>query len=126
MNPFDYVNTINSTKKNLMSGTENDELMEKEYSAYVVNKALSYHTDTLLYSNEMNRLHDLPNKMQYEYLLYSVRQGKRFSKWAKKENAENIEMVSRYFQCNHKRAQEYMSLLTAEQIETILEEIRNL
>ena len=126
MNPFDYVNTINTSKKNLMTGSENDELMEKGYSAYVVNKALSYHTDTLLYSNEMNRLHDLPNKMQYEYLLHSVRAGKRFSKWAKKDDAENVQMVARYFQCNHRRAQEYMSLLSDGQIEEILEEIRNL
>lgn len=126
MNPFDYVNSINGTKKNLMCGSENDELMEKGYTPFVVNKALSYHTDTLLYANEMNRLHDLPNKMQYEYLLHSVRQGKRFSKWAKNEELEKIQMVARYYQCNLQRAKEYISILPEDVVSNIVEEIRNL
>lgn len=125
MNPFDYVNSINASKTNMMRNTENDELAEKGYSSFLVNRALSYHTDTLLYANEMNRLHDLPNKMQYEYLLYSVRQGKRFSKWAKKDMA-TVEMVAKYYQCNYKRAQEYMDILPSEEVERIVEEIANL
>ena len=31
MNPFDYVNAINYSKKDLMTGTDNDELAEKDY-----------------------------------------------------------------------------------------------
>jgi len=64
MNPFDYVNSINTHKRNLMVGSENDELAEKEYVPFLTNKALSYHTETLLYSNEMNRYAFLPNKLQ--------------------------------------------------------------
>ena len=125
MNPFDFVNSINTTKVNMMRGTENDALAEKGYSAFVTNRALSYHTDTLLYANEMNRLHDLPDKMQYEYLLHSVRKGKRFSKWAKKDMTV-IEKVAKYYQCNYKRAQEYMELLPESEIERVVEEISNL
>ena len=53
MKPFDYINSINFTKKNLMRGTENDDLAEKGYVPYITNKTLSYFTDTLLYANEM-------------------------------------------------------------------------
>lgn len=126
MNPFDYVNSINFTKKNMMTGTENDELAEKGYAPYLVNKALSYFTDTLLYANEMNRCGFLDNKMQYEYLLYSVRSGKRFSKWAKPENNEVVECISKYFKVNRKRAEEYATLLTQEQKEEILFKVQNL
>ena len=126
MNPFDYVNSINTHKRNLMVGSENDELAEKEYVPFLTNKALSYHTETLLYSNEMNRYAFLPNKLQYEYLLHSVRPGKRFSKWAKKDNVEQIQAVAQYYQCNMQRAQEYISILSIEDIEEIQEEIRNL
>ncbi len=126
MNPFDYVNSINTHKRNLMVGSENDELAEKEYVPFLTNKALSYHTETLLYSNEMNRYAFLPNKLQYEYLLHSVRPGKRFSKWAKKEDMDNILLIARYYQCNLQRAQEYMSVLKPGDLEEILEEMRNL
>lgn len=126
MNPFEYVNSINITKKNMMRGTENDELMEKEYTPYVVNKSLSYFPDTLLYANEINQYGFLDSKMQYEYYLYSVRQGKRFSKWAKKDSSELIDSISRYYQVNRKRAEEYASVLTQDQKDAILEKTQNL
>lgn len=126
MNPFEYVNSINITKKNMMRGTENDELMEKEYTPYVVNKSLSYFPDTLLYANEINQYGFLDSKMQYEYYLYGVRQGKRFSKWSKKDNSELIDGISRYFQVNKKRAEEYASILTQDQKDAILEKTQNL
>lgn len=109
-----------------MVGSENDELAEKDYVPYLTNKALSYHTETLLYSNEMNRYAFLPNKLQYEYLLHSVRPGKRFSKWAKKDNVENILLIAKYYQVNFQRAQEIMELLKEADVEEILEEMRNL
>ena len=65
MKPFDYVNSINFTKKNLMKNTANDELAEKDYVPFLTNKSLSYFTDTLLYANEMNRYHFLDKRLQY-------------------------------------------------------------
>ena len=110
----------------MMRGSDNDELAEKEYVPFLTNKAMSYHTETLLYSNEMNRYAFLPNKLQYEYLLHSVRPGKRFSKWAKKDDVDRIQAIAKYYQCNMQRAQEYISILSPEDIEDIQEEIRNL
>lgn len=109
-----------------MRGSENDELMEKEYVPYVVNKSLSYFTDTLLYANEINQYGFLDNKMQYEYLLHSVRQGKRFSKWAKKDSSVVIDSISKYYQINKKRAEEYASILTEQQKQEIVERTQDL
>ena len=44
-NPFDYVNSVSSSKKDMMRDTENDELAEKDYNPFIVNRALSYHQD---------------------------------------------------------------------------------
>ena len=41
MKPFDYVNSINFTKKNLMRNSDNDELAESGYVPYITNKSLS-------------------------------------------------------------------------------------
>ena len=47
MSPFDYVNSINDTKKNIMV----DDIAEKQYNAYIINHSLSYFNDTVLLAN---------------------------------------------------------------------------
>lgn len=119
MKPFDYVNSINFTKKNLMRGSENDELAEKGYAPYLTNKSLSYFTDTLLYANEMNKLHFLDNKLQYEFFLNSIRKKKRFAKWAKADKNDDLVMISEYYQISLSKAKEAIRLLSHEQLSTI-------
>lgn len=125
MNPFDYVNSISYNKKNLMRNTENDEIMEKEYSAYLVNKALSYYTDTLLYANEMNMYPELEGKLQYEYLLHSIRAQKRFTKWSKSSISQETIAISKYFQVSLKKAEEYRKILSNEKKQEIQAFINN-
>lgn len=125
MNPFEYVNSISSNKNNLMRNTDNDELAQKEYVPFLVNRSLSYFTDTLLYANEMNQHADMDNLMQYEYLLHSIRKGKRFSKWAKAAVSEDILAISKFYKVNLTRAQEYSKLLSPEQIQEITNIINN-
>ena len=121
MKPFDFVNSVNFTKKNMMRGTENDDLAEKSYVPYLTNKALSYHTDTLLYANEMNQLHFLDNKLQYEFFLNTLRKKKRFAKWAKADNNDDIEMISQYFKYSPSKAKTALAVLTNQQLEEIRE-----
>ena len=120
-NLWDYVNAINSNKQDLMTGTDNDELAEAGYVPFLTNRALSQFPDTLLYANEMNRHNHLNNKLQFDYLLNTVRPKKRFSKWAKREDSEGLQLVMQYYKCNIRRAQEYMQLLTNEQLGKIKE-----
>jgi len=119
MKPFDFVNSINFTKKNLMRDSDNDELSEKSYAPYLTNKSLSYFTDTLLYANEMNKYHFLDNKLQYEFFLNSIRKKKRFAKWAKADKNDDLVMVSEYYQISLSKAKEAIRLLSTEQLSTI-------
>jgi hypothetical protein len=115
-NPFDYTNSINTTKKNLMRGTANDKLAEKEYAPFLTNRALSYHNDTVFYANEMNTRHHADNILQYEYLLNIVRPKKRYAKWAKKDNDGDVSVVKEYYGYNDSKAQQALSILTKEQL----------
>lgn len=119
MSPFDYINAINQSKKTMMTGTDNDELAEKTYSAYVVNKGLSYFPDTILYANEMNRLPLLDNKPQFTYLLNSIRPRKRYSKWLKQDKIENVDIISEYFGYSRSKSKDIIKLLTDDQIKII-------
>ena len=75
-NPFDYINSVSHLKKDMMRGTDNDELSEKEYKPFLANRSLSFHADSILYSNEMNRLGHLDNLLQYDFYMNSLRSRK--------------------------------------------------
>tara|TARA_R110002096_G_scaffold69149_1_gene166363 strand:- start:35637 stop:36044 length:408 start_codon:yes stop_codon:yes gene_type:complete len=115
LSPFDYLNSINSTKIDLMTDRER----EKQYSTFMINRGLSYFADTVYMANEMNKYHHLDSKLQYHFLLNIVRKRKRFSKWAKADNINNIEAVKKYFGYSNDKAKQALRLLTADQITVI-------
>lgn len=116
MTPWDFVNGINSNK-NLMRDTDNDEMSEKEYNAFIVNRAMSYFLDTLEFANEMNMHHELDNRPQFEYLLNSTRPRKRFTKWGgKPADNEDLDLVMAKYNVNRRVAKQYLSLLSKENL----------
>jgi hypothetical protein len=117
--PFVYVESVSSTKKNLMRGSANDELAEKGYDAFKTNRSLSYHHDSILYANEMNMRSHLNNKPQYEYLLNSLRKRKRFAKWAKQSPDASVEMIMEYYGYGRSKAEETLRVLTDKQLAMI-------
>ena len=118
-NPFDYVNSILQNKKNLIV----DELTEKDYSPFLVNRTLSYHKDCILYANEVNRRHLTDKKLQYDFLLNTIRSQKRpFAKWVKSEKSDNLECIKQVFGLSDQKAREAMRLLSNEQIQQLKEQ----
>jgi len=105
--------------------TKNDILEdEKDYNAFVVNRALSFHYDCVLQANEMNKYPGLPGSMQYSFLLNSIRGYKRpFRKWEKRETIEDLEAIREYFKYSYDKAKEVMVLLDATQLEEIKKHI---
>ena len=113
MNPFDYVNAILQNKKQMIV----DEITEKDYAPFLVNRSLSYHKDCIMYANEMNRRHFLDKKLQNDFLLNTVRSHKRpFAKWIKVEKNDNIDVIKLYFGFSDIKAREALRLLSDEQI----------
>jgi len=118
-NPFDYVNSINITKKDIM----HDDISEKAYPAFMVNRALSYFNDTVLYANEMNVNHHIDNKLQYQFLINIVRKKKRFSKWLKPQEVNNLELIKEYYGYSNEKAKSVLRLFNNEQIELLKQRI---
>jgi len=123
MNPFDYVNSVTFTKKDMMRGTENDELAEKDYVPFLVNRSLSYHEDCILFANEINQRSHLDHLLQYDFFINIIRPRKRFAKWAKPTKDEDLEAVMEYFGYSRVKAQSAITVLTNEQIAMIKEKL---
>ena len=115
ISPFDYVKSINDTKENLIT----DDWSEDQYNAFIVNKALSFTPDTIIYANEMNSRPHLEKVLQYQFLINIVRKKKRFSKWIKKEKIEAIDIIKEYYGYNTDKAKQAVSILSKEQIDEI-------
>lgn len=116
MNPFDFVNQILQGKKNLIV----DDITEKEYQPFLVNRSLSYHKDCIMYANEMNQRHHLDKNLQNDYLLNTVRSQKRpFMKWVKAEKHDDISSIKQVYGFSDLKAREALRLLNDEQIQQI-------
>ena len=112
MNPFEYVNSINYTKKNIMDTPEK----EKGYNPFMINRSLSYFNDTVILANEMNKYHHLDGRLQYSFLINIVRKRKRFSKWNKPQKHNDIEVVKRYYGYSNEKAEQVLPLLSQPQL----------
>ena len=117
MSPFDFVNAINSSAKKDLIAEDPD--LEKSYVPFMVNRALSYFPDTVLYANEVNRYSLLDHKLQNAYLLNIVRPAKRFAKWVKKQDNNDIDVVMEYFGYNRENAIQALSILSDQQLTII-------
>ena len=113
----DYLNAINYTKENLL-GTE-DEQWEKKYYPFIVNRCVAPFPDAIMLVNEINQLHYLDKKLQFDFLINSLRPRKRFTPWMKAKKLENLEYVKEYYGYNNEKAKVALDILNDEQISAI-------
>ena len=110
---MEYLDSINSTKVDIMGEGE-----ENSYPAFQVNRGMAQHIDTIMIAQEMNKLAGLPNRMQYDLYLNMVSKKKRYGKWVKSvATPEDIEFVANHYKISITKAEEYIALLTPEQLE---------
>ena len=110
----DWLNSINQNKRNLY-----DEDPTAKYPAYIINRCMSGHLDTVMFANEMNLSSQLDSDMQYSFYLNSVRKRKRFSPWLRKDEIKDLDSVKRYYGYSNEKAKQALRILTKEQLNFI-------
>ena len=113
----DYLNAINHTKEKLLDS--DDEQWEKKYPPFIVNKCIAPFPDTIMLVNEINQRHHLDKKLQFDFLLNSLRARKRYTPWLKASKSKNLEYVKEYYGYSNEKAKSALKLLNDEQIKTI-------
>ena len=117
----DYLNSINHTKENLLDS--DDEMWEKKYTPFIVNKAVYPFPDTVLLVNEMNQCHYLDNRLQFDFLLNSIRPRKRYAPWLKASKIDNLELVKEYFGYSDQKAKDALKILSDDDLEYIQDKL---
>ena len=116
MNPFELIKSISNDKKDILEN-------EKDYNAFMVNRGLSYFPDTVIYANEMNRFHHLDQRLQYHFLINTIRKRNRFSKWNKSIESENISAIKQYYGYSNAKAKVALDILDKKQLNLIKEKL---
>ena len=119
MSPFEFIKAINETKEDVMV----DDVLEKKYSPFIVNRGLSFFMDTIFQVNELNRNHHLDSRLQFDYLLNSVRKKKRYSKWLKPEKLQDLDVVKEYYGFSNEKAKDALSTLSEDQLAFIKDKL---
>ena len=119
MSPFDFLNEINYGKKNIII----DDITEKQYNSFMVNRGLSYFKDTVVIANEMNINHHLDNRLQFDFLINIIRRKRRFSKWNKPQIVDDLDVIKEYYGYSNKQAKAVHNLLSSEQIGEIRKKV---
>jgi hypothetical protein len=123
MTPFDFVNAINLSKKDLIA---EDPSNEKEYTKhkFIINRAFGYFYDTVLPANAMNMYSDIPSKWQNKFFLNIISKNKRFSKWVEKEpKSESLELVKEYYGYSSEKAKDALKILSDKDLMMIKEKL---
>ena len=111
----DWLNSINFNKDNLMEDPD----AKRDYPPYIINRCLSGHLDCIMFVNEMNKYHFLPKKIQYDFLLNSLRTKKRFAPWLRKDTIKDLDNVKRYYGYSDEKAKQALRILSKKQLNFI-------
>jgi len=118
---FQYVNAVSYSKVDMMRNTDNDDLAQRGYNAFITNRLLSYHQDSILQANEMNEVPHLDNLLQFDYFINSLRKRKRFKEQdeSKSDFNNDLNLVMEYFGYSRAKAEVALSILSSEDISEI-------
>ena len=119
MTPFTFLNEINYGKKDIMI----DDITEKLYNSFMVNRGLSYFRDTVIYANEMNKHHHLDSRLQFDFLINIIRKKKRFSKWNKPKTIDDLDIIKEYYSYSNEKARSAHKLLSPDQLNEIRKKV---
>ena len=120
ISPFDFINAINFSKQDMIV----DDWSEKQYIPFIVNKGLSYGPDTVIQANEMNSRPHIDKKLQFQFLINSIRPRKRYNKWVKAEKTEAIEIVKTCYGYNTEKARQALTILSTQQLDYLKQKLK--
>ena len=117
MSVFDVINNLSGSKEYIYTP-------ELEVVPYVINTAMSQHYDCIMIANELNVRPQLPKRLVYDYYHFAIQpKKKRFAKWASTKANTDVVLVADYYKCSFQIAEQYLKILTSDQLKVIKEKM---
>ena len=117
MNPFDIIGKLNTSFVDEWS-----EIGDNQYTDFIIDRAMSYHLDTVMFANEVTLRHQMPRRWKYDFYRLAIQpKKKRFAKWSKPEENDDTQLIMDVYQVNRQRAGQILSLINKKDLEFIRE-----
>ena len=127
MTPFDFLKLIHN--KNIKWGDLNEE-EQKGWNTFIINRALSFNSN---YLNIVNNIQpytggQLTPAEIFKYYQDMLPSNFRFQKWIKgkkekKHNPQLLSLLSGYFECSSKQAEDYLNVMKKKDLKSLLNNI---
>jgi Bacteriophage clamp loader A subunit len=122
MSPFDIVKSLTQTKNDLY---ESEEIVDKDYVPFIINRILSMSRQTVLFADVMNQFGSLDKRLQYDFYRLGIPKSNSYSKWIKKDdsevNQEHIDHICEAMHVSADRAIDLYKLMGAEAVQKDIE-----
>lgn len=120
--PFEFVKSFTQTTENLWV---NDDISQKEYVPFMINRILSNSPRTILFADVLNKYPNLDKKIQYDFYKFGIPKSTKYEKmWSKKDstliNDDHINFIAEQLGVSIKRAIEAYELLGVAKIEQLM------
>ena len=127
MTPFDYLKLVHNKKVRWEDLNEEE---QKSWNTFIINRALSFNSNYI----------DIVNNVQphtggqltpaeiFKYYQNMLPNNFRFQKWIKgkkekKYNPQLLALLSGYFECSCKQAEDYLNIIKKKDLKTLLNSI---
>lgn len=130
LSPFDFVNAITYTKENLfpydhLNHTRLDR-PDSEYIKFIINRAISYYSDTILFANAANMwLNNVSNSSHFDFYALSIDRKRRFAKWGKPTINDDVELIAHHYNVNRNVANQFLTLLSKDDIDKLKQQYQH-
>ena len=116
LSPFVIIEDISFAKKNLV---EADPDLMSSFKEFLSTRHFSYFQETLFIANELNLCSALNKKEKYDFLFYGITPRKRFQRWSKKSDDDNVKLIQRYYDYNYKTALQVLKFFIEDDLKYI-------
>jgi len=121
VSPFDITKSLTQTKDDLYT---TEEVFNKEYNSFMINRILSNSQSTVLFANMMNS-GLLDKKLQYDFYRFGIPKSRGYTKYIKKDdstfNQDHLEYISESMNVSLKRAIEIYGLIGSDVVQAELD-----
>lgn len=119
MTVFDVINNLTASKEYIYTKE-----LEKDIVPFMINRAMANFYDCVFYANELNKCKNLTKKQVYDFYHFGIQpKKKRFAKWGSPKKDETVMLITEYYKCNVKVAEQYLKFMSDADIASIREKL---
>jgi hypothetical protein len=105
------VKSVTETKEDIYTGNES------QYNPFVINKALSFNVDCVMFAQELNKYAAIPKDVQYTFLMEGLVKKRRYGKWVKKDTvSSDIALIKEAFNYGDDKASAVLNIISDKQL----------